>query len=198
VSFLKETEQTAQFQGLELPLVGRHQAANAAVALAAIEELRKLGWSISDAAIRDGLSCVRWPARIEVIARRPTIVLDAAHNVASIEALVEVLGESFATPRRVLVFATTRDKDLRGMLERLLPAFEEIIFTRYHSNPRGVPPEDLLSIACELHSTHNYRVCADANEAWDFARTRIGVQDLLCIAGSFFIAAEMRAEIEAA
>jgi len=187
----------AQYEGLALPLVGRHQAANAAVAIATIEELRRQGWSITDAAIREGLSGVRWPARIEVIARRPTIVLDAAHNVASIEALVEVLGESFTARRRVLVFATTRDKNLRGMLEQLLPAFDEIIFTRYYSNPRGVPPEELAGIANELDANRDYQVCTDAREAWQFARTRVGVQDLVCIAGSFFIAAEMRAVIEA-
>ncbi len=196
VRVLTDALGSAQYEGLALPLVGRHQAANAAVAIATIGELRRQGWSIPDAAIREGLNRVRWPARIEVIARQPTIVLDAAHNVASIEALVEVLGESFAARRRVLVFATTRDKDLRGMLKRLLPAFDEIIFTRYHSNPRGVAPEELAGLARELDGDREFQVCADAQEAWQLARARVGVQDLLCITGSFFIAAEMRAAIE--
>ena len=81
---LTDAQGSAQYDALELPLVGRHQAANAAVALATIAELRKQGWSISDAAIRQGLTRVLWPARIEVIGRRPTMVLDVAHNVASI------------------------------------------------------------------------------------------------------------------
>ena len=66
-------------------LLGRHQAANAALVLAAVEELRRQGWTIPEAAVRRGLAEVRWPARVEVVARRPTVVLDAAHNVASIE-----------------------------------------------------------------------------------------------------------------
>lgn len=196
VRVLTDAQGSAQYEGLELPLAGRHQAANAAVALATIEELRKQGWPVSDSAVREGLSRVRWPARIEVIARSPTIVLDAAHNVASIEALVEVLQECFTARRRVLVFATTRDKNLRGMLERLIPAFDEIVFTKYHSNPRGVLPEELAGIARDVDGGRNYHVGADAREAWQFARTRIGAQDLLCIAGSFFIAAEMRCVIE--
>ena len=83
-----------------LGLLGRHQAANAAVALAAVEELRHAGWTIPEAAVRRGLAEVAWPARVEVVARRPTVVLDAAHNAASIAALVEMLDESFSARRR--------------------------------------------------------------------------------------------------
>jgi dihydrofolate synthase/folylpolyglutamate synthase len=196
VRVLTDSQGSARYESLQLPLIGRHQAANAAVALATIEELRRQGWPITDAAVREGLNRVRWPARIEVIARRPTIVLDAAHNVASVEALVEVLGESFAARRRVLVFATTRDKNLRGMLQRLVTKFDDVIFTRYHSNPRGVAPQELVDIARELDSSRDYVMCDDARAAWEIARSWVDAQDLLCIAGSFFIAAEMRAAIE--
>ena len=87
----------------------------------------------------------RLAGAVEVVARRPTVVLDAAHNVASIAALVEVLDESFSAGRRLLVFATTQEKDLRGMLQRLLGRFDHVIFTRYSNNPRSVPPQELLS-----------------------------------------------------
>ena len=53
---------------------------------------------------------------MEVVARRPAVVLDAAHNGASIAALIETLDESFSVGRRLLVFGTTQEKDLRGML----------------------------------------------------------------------------------
>ena len=75
------------------------------------------------------------------------MVLDAAHNAASIAALVETLDESFSVGRRLLVFATTQEKDIRGMLQRLLGNFDHVIFTRYLNNPRGVPPEELYSLA---------------------------------------------------
>ena len=91
-----------------------------------------------------------WPARVEVVSRRPTVVIDAAHNVASIDALLEALDESVSARRRVLVFATTKDKDARGMLERLLPRFDTAVFTRYANNPRSVSPEELARLAFEL------------------------------------------------
>ncbi len=110
-----------QLKSVDLGLVGRHQAANAAVALATLAELRSQGWLLPEADFRRGLANVRLPARVEIVSRRPTVVIDAAHNVASIQSLLETLDESFAARRRILVFAPTQDKDVRGMLERLLP-----------------------------------------------------------------------------
>jgi dihydrofolate synthase/folylpolyglutamate synthase len=182
------------YAGLQLALVGRHQAANAAVALATLEELRGHGYELPEAAVRRGLAQVRWPARVEVIGRRPTIVLDAAHNVASAEALAAVLEESLSVARRILVFGTTRDKDFRGMLEVLLPRFDEVILTRYWSNPRSVAPEELDTVAGELSGVRR-QVCPDPATAWRAASHLATPDDLVCIAGSFFIAAEMRAAI---
>jgi dihydrofolate synthase/folylpolyglutamate synthase len=181
-----------ELRSVELGLVGRHQACNAAVALATLLELRDQGWDIPEPAIRRGLAETAWPARVEVIARRPTVVIDAAHNVASIEALLESLDESFSARRRVLIFATTKDKDIRGMLQRLLPAFDTVIFTRYTNNPRSVPPEDLASLGAELVG-RELSVTADSVTAWDLARGCAGPEDLICITGSFFLAGEMRA-----
>ncbi len=184
-------------QNARLSLVGHHQGENAAVALATLAELRRQGFNVSREAARQGLREVRWPARIEVLRRRPTIVLDAAHNVASVQALLQVLRESFASSRRLLVFATTRDKDLRGMLKHLLPAFDEVIFTRYWSNPRGVPPEEIAMVANEI-ATIPQQVCIDPATSWRVVQQRTTAEDLVCIAGSFFIAAEMRAAMAAA
>jgi dihydrofolate synthase / folylpolyglutamate synthase len=196
-----------------LGLVGRHQAANAALTLAAVEELRRSGWTIPEAAIRQGLAEVVWPARVEVVVRRPTVVLDAAHNVASIAALVEVLAESFSARRRLLVFAATQEKDVRGMLERLLGQFDNVIFTRYLENPRGVAPEELQALAESLsplptnlrsvpgeepgpRAVH-VEIAPTPAEAWDAIHRLAGPDDLVCITGSFFIAAEMRRQLVA-
>ena len=177
-----------------LGLIGRHQAANAAVAVAVLDELRTAApqfSSLTDEAICRGLSDLHWPARVEVIARRPTMVLDTAHNGASVEALVASLGESFSARRRLLVFATTHGKDLRAMLGQLLGAFDEILFTRYTSNPRGVPPEELAALAEEL-TGRRWPIYPKPADALDAARRLASPDDLICITGSFFLAAEIR------
>ena len=80
---------------MELGLLGEHQAANAAVAVACVEQLRAEGFSIRDDAVAAGLAGVYWPARMEVLGRDPLVVLDCAHNVASVQALVDTLQTSF-------------------------------------------------------------------------------------------------------
>jgi dihydrofolate synthase/folylpolyglutamate synthase len=183
-----------QLRDVAVGLLGAHQGANAAIALATVDQLiLEGGWSIPEAAVRRGLAEVRWPARIEVVARRPTVILDAAHNVASIEALVQTLRESFRARERILVFATTRDKQVSKMLELLLPHFDRVILTRYENNPRGVPPDELA--ACARQRTDKpIEVCPGPAAAWQSARELAGEGDLICVTGSFFIAAEMRAQ----
>jgi len=184
-----------RLNAIELNLPGRHQAANAAVALTALDELTAQGWRISEDAIRRGLALVHCPARVEIVSWQPTVVIDSAHNIASIQSLLDTLSESFGSERRLLVFATTQDKDVRGMLALLLPRFEAVILTRYASNPRGVPVAELDAIVAELSSTPRY-LCADPSAAWGQACRLATRRHLICIAGSFFLAAEIRHAIE--
>src|SRR5207245_1591010 len=109
---------------MELGLLGEHQAANGAVAVSCIEQLRTAGWHIPDAAVAAGLANVRWPARLEVLGQHPLVVLDCAHNVASAQALAQTLRVSFPPARRLLVFACSNDKDVAGIFRVLAPHFE--------------------------------------------------------------------------
>jgi len=179
------------FRDVSLALLGRHQAANAAVALAVLAELRQNGWCIPEGAIRAGLAGLDWPARVELLARQPAIVVDSAHNLASVDALVRVLDESFSVRRRLLLFAATYDKDIRGMLLRLLREFDHAILTRYLTNPRAVPPEELGAMAAEL-TGRRYPVSPTPADAWEQIRGLASPEDLVCVTGSFFIAAEIR------
>ncbi len=179
------------FADLPLPLIGEHQAHNAALAVTAIEELAARGWNIDLAAIRFGLEQVQWPARIEVVGHDPLVIIDAAHNWASISALIQTLDEHFPEKSRIAIFAATRDKDVQGMLRQLLPRFDTIILTCYQSNPRSVPVEQLFAMTRTVSDRHVH-VALDPETAWKMARELAGPDDLICITGSFFIAAEVR------
>ena len=181
----------APYHDLALNLPGRHQAANASLALAALDELRREGWQIDESSVRRGLAAMCWPGRAEVVHRRPAVVVDVAHNPASIEALVETLTESFCAKRRHLIFAASKEKDIRGMLERLLRHFDNMVFTRYQSNPRSVAPEQLAKLAQELAQRH-FLVAETPALAVASVREAAQPDDLICATGSFFIAAEVR------
>jgi dihydrofolate synthase/folylpolyglutamate synthase len=183
---------------MTLPLAGEHQAHNAAVALATIDRLRKLDWNVSPDTAQSGLSHVRWPMRIEVVARRPTVIVDAGHNWESISALGRTLDESYGNSstgqtnsRRVLIFAATKDKDVLGLARQLLPRFDSIILTQYLHNPRSVSAESLWRLM-QTVSDVPCHVATTPAEAWRIARRITTPDDLICVTGSFFIAAEVR------
>jgi dihydrofolate synthase/folylpolyglutamate synthase len=189
---------------MELGLLGAHQAANAALAVAAVEELQAQGLRLSERAVAAGLAAVRWPARLEVMSSRPLVVLDCAHNVASAQALVETLEQSFPQAQgaaasangsrrgsRLLLFASSNDKDLPGMLQTLAPHFDRALLTRFSNNPRSVPPDELLALWQRI-SPHPATVHASPAEAWQAARAAAGADDLICITGSVFLAGELR------
>jgi dihydrofolate synthase/folylpolyglutamate synthase len=176
---------------LEVGLLGEHQAANAAVVVVAVEVLRERGWYLPDHAVAAGLAQVSWPARMEIVGRRPLVVLDCAHNVASAEALVQTLQTSFPPGRRLLVFAGSSDKDLPGMFAVLAPHFAHVFLTRYTDSSRGVPPEQLAELLCR-HSAVPASVHATPTEAFAAAQTVADPEDLICITGSVFLAGELR------
>jgi len=194
-----------QWPEMEVGLLGEHQAANAALAVAAVEELRQQGMHIGEAAVAAGLAGVRWPARLEVMGRRPLVVLDCAHNVASVKALIDTLRVSFPSAsaptgdangparagRRLLVFASSSDKDLAGIMRLLAPHFTHAYLTRFSHNPRSVPPEQLLDL-WRRTSDKPATTWATATQAWQVARAAAGPDDLICVTGSVFLAGQLR------
>ncbi|MFM7162970.1 MAG: bifunctional folylpolyglutamate synthase/dihydrofolate synthase, partial [Planctomycetaceae bacterium] len=179
---------------LPLALHGEHQAGNAAQAVVALELLRERGWTIPDSALRAGLRDVRWPGRIEVLSRRPVIILDAAHNVPAIEALAATLTARFPARQRVLLFAASRDKDVAGMLQRILPACDRIVFTEFTRNPRALAADELAQMA-RAQGRSDCEVIADIHQAWSHARILATAEDLVCVTGSFFTIGELRPQI---
>jgi dihydrofolate synthase/folylpolyglutamate synthase len=177
----------------EVGLMGAHQAANAALVVAAVEELRCQGLAVGDQAVAAGLARVRWPARLEITCRRPLVVLDCAHNVASAEALMQSLQTSFPSSesgrRKFLLFAGSRDKDLVGMLRILVPEFDYVALTRFAPSPRSVPPEVLAQM---LPPGTRAELFPTAAAAWKKMLSLAAEIDLICVTGSVFLAGELR------
>lgn len=176
---------------MELSLLGSHQGANAAVAVACVERLRQEGFTVPDRAVERGLAATVWPGRMEVVARRPWVVLDCAHNVASAVAVAETLAESFPPGRRLLVFAGSSDKDVAGMFRVLGPHFDRAFLTKYTNNPRAIPADELARLwsSATPSPAETWPTPAEAIAA---ARAAAGREDVVVVTGSVFLAGEAR------
>ena len=196
----KVAAQEFHLNSLVLAMLGRHQAANAAAALATISELRHQGWCISSDAIRSGLSRASLPGRVEILSSDPLIVLDTAHNPASAGALIETLSELSTRARRTLIVSISYDKDVLAIVNELAPHFDRIVVTQYQENPRAVPVQELLQIVATAvaGSRVDVAIRPTPKEAWQFAIDSAAAGECICIAGSFYLAAEMRPLIQAA
>ncbi len=183
-------------EGCFVNLPGAHQRANARVACGVIERLRETGMPIPDSAIVRGLAEVKWPARVELVSERPTIILDTAHNVPSAEALVNTLRESFPVPgTKRVVFAVSSDKQFAEILRILAGYFDHFHLTKYGNNPRCVPPEKLAATLEEVAPGKPFTTHATGFDALTAARGVAGEGDLVCVTGSVFLAGELRTAI---
>ncbi|MFO8075040.1 MAG: bifunctional folylpolyglutamate synthase/dihydrofolate synthase [Actinomycetota bacterium] len=179
--------------GAWLPLLGAHQAANAAVALAAVDALlERRGLPFDADAARAGLAAVRSPGRLEVVEPAdggPTVVLDGAHNPAGAAALAEALGSDVAAGRRVLVVGAMGDKDCAGILDALLPAVDDVVATEAPTG-RSAPAERLAKL-CRL-AGREARAEGDLPAALAAARSSAGPDDVVVVTGSLYLVGAAR------
>jgi len=159
------------YEQLFLPLYGAHQAQNAACALAAVEALLGAGAAtgrLDIDTVRDAFARMSSPGRLEPVRSSPTILVDAAHNPHGMTALVTALGESFDFRRLVAVFGALADKNVRGMLEVLEPAVDEIVVTQ-NSSPRSMQVDDLAALAVDVFGSDRVTVEGRLDDAIDAA-----------------------------
>ncbi|MFM7145028.1 MAG: bifunctional folylpolyglutamate synthase/dihydrofolate synthase, partial [Actinomycetales bacterium] len=143
----------AQVDDVFLPLLGRHQATNAATALAAVEAFLGGGTEPLDPiCVRQGFAAVTSPGRLEVLARQPTVLVDAAHNPHGMQALAEAMAENFTFDTVVGVVGVLADKDAREMLLALEPIADLLVVTQPGS-PRALAVADLHELALEIFGT---------------------------------------------
>jgi dihydrofolate synthase / folylpolyglutamate synthase len=178
------------WSGLRLNLDGAHQLNNAAVALATLDVLAMNGEiDLDDSSVYRGLQGVHWPARLEVLQQHPMILLDGAHNPQGAECLRDALKREFTYRRLHLVFGVMKDKDMRGILRRLLPIADTATFTRPRYE-RAADPEQLKELASAY--IQEYYVVPEVASAIQKARMLAEPDDLICITGSLYFAGEVK------
>ena len=169
-------------------LAGTHQIYNACAVLEVLEALRGKGWVIPESAVADGLEETRWPARFEIIAREPLVILDGAHNQQCAEALADTLGSLVRGQKAVFLTGILADKNYEKMTEILQPYAECFVCVNPPS-PRALPAEALAE------GIRERGMKAEAYESLKEAlRAALTKADggVLVMAGSLYLAGEIR------
>jgi dihydrofolate synthase/folylpolyglutamate synthase len=176
------------FDDLHVGLLGAHQFANAATALAALELYAEQSGAILDeASVREGLASVRFAGRLEVMQQNPTVVLDGAHNEEKVGALVTALPEVFRYRRLILVVGMLEAKNARPIMGRLAELADIIITTapRVRGKP-AIPSSEMAAMARRTAG----REVVDGGEplsALDQALMMAGPDDLVVVTGSLYL-----------
>lgn len=188
------TTPTSSFEHLRVPLHGRHQAINCGLALAMLDKLKSNGYEIDNEKAIEGLGKVWLAGRMEMICDDPRIMIDGAHNAASIKALIHAIGQNISYDSMVIIFGCNSDKDIVGMLDKLQYGADKVIFTR-SSSAKAMSPDDLADMYTEICG----KMCQSAaslGEALQLARSAVSKEDLICITGSFYLIGEAKKRFE--
>ena len=174
---------------LQMPLLGSYQLENAALAVAALEALSSQGIQVPANAMEIGFERVRWPCRMEVLSRSPLLVVDGAHNVYSVESLLDSLPKYLEYDRLILVAGFSRDKNVRGMAQALLKK-ADVIYATASRHPRSLTPAEVSGLFADFRE-----IVSEAPtpaEALKMALDTAGGNDLVLVTGSLFLTAEVR------
>ncbi len=176
-----------------LPLHGRHQADNASIALAAVEQFFG-GHRIDDAVLAEAWATITMPGRLEVVGRQPLILLDGAHNVHGAQALASSLDLEFPTGERTLVVGLLHEKDPHDMLEALGLTRAERLVTCPPPSPRALDPHLVAAAAVDLGMVNeSITVVDDVAAALAAARSVTPPDGQIVVTGSLYLVGAARA-----
>jgi len=179
-------------QGISLQMAGTFQVKNAVTAAAAAWQLARTGFRVTPEAIRKGLHAAAWPGRLEVIRRRPLVLLDGAHNPAAAQAVAEFVRRHFKGRTLRLVYASMRDKAIREISGILFPLAEAVYLTRPGLN-RAAAPEAILEAAAAVRP--QIIVEHDPVRAFEQAVSSSRPEDVVLVAGSLFLVGAVKRAI---
>ena len=172
-----------------IPLLGDYQVINAVTAMAALDILAPRGFPVPQDDLRFGLNDVQWPARFEILRRNPPVIVDSAHNPASVKKLRETIDQYYSNQPLILVFGISRDKQLDDMYSAILPRTSYLITTQA-DHPRAMDAVELLDCAKEYQTSGES--VPNVGQALNRALEVAGEEGIVLIAGSIFAAASAR------
>jgi len=177
-----------EYNNLFVPLLGAHQALNAATALASVKMLKSSGYELSSSQIVQGLKQSSWPGRMQITRRNPTVMVDCAHTPASASVLKDAILETFDYKNLIFIVSLLSDKDIYGFGSEICRIADHVICTKISNNPRVAEPEQIRQEWKEL--VDSIYVASNISEAIKIATENANKDDLICITGSCYLVGE--------
>ncbi len=175
-----------QYKDLQPSLSGKFQVHNTAVALASLEYLQDI-FPMTEVQIRAGLRSVHWPGRLAIVSQHPLVILDGAHNIQALQALLAELPDLAPNRRPVFLFGVMRDKEWRPMVAALEQVAAVVVVTAV-AQPRA---EDPYTVQQAFSANCPVRTIEGAAGACRHLLRQIGPQDVLVVCGSLFLVGEV-------
>ncbi len=172
-----------QYNNLKIQLLGEHQLKNALIVVLTIETLKKKGINIPEDSVRKGLETTRWPGRLEIVQKNPTIILDCAHNPAGMNALRSSLAQLFKGKKMTLVIGIMRDKDIPNIVKEITGLADNVIITK-PTFERASEPEVIEHEVKKY--CNNVLIKSKVEDAVSYAIKKAAKNDVICITGSIF------------
>lgn len=181
----------ASYDGIEflLPLAGKHMIYNAITAIEAVRSLKRFGVEISDKTIASGIASSVMPARMELIRKKPVIILDGGHNEGCANALADYIRKHLSDKRIIMVSSMMADKDYMSYM-RIVAPFASVFVATKADVPRALSSDELCETAKEFCSDC-YSI-SDPLKAIQAAGNITEKDDAMIVCGSFYLAGEIR------
>ena len=141
--YIQQSFSYKDWENIKISLAGEFQIQNAALALEAINQLRREGFTLPDEAVYEGMQQAKWNGRFTIMSQEPVIILDGAHNPQAAEALKKSLESYFKDRNIYYIFGVFKDKDYKKIIEITAPLAEHIITIETPDNPRALPADIL-------------------------------------------------------
>jgi dihydrofolate synthase/folylpolyglutamate synthase len=187
----RQTFRYKNLDNLKIPLLGEHQLLNAASVIETVWVLSGQNFYVSEEALRDGLKRTKWPARFEILSRKPIFILDGAHNPQSVRVFTNTLSLLFPAKKVTFVFGVLEDKDYAKMTETLIP-FAKDFFTVTPDSPRALSAAELADYILKADASLNATACDSIGAGVKAALAASKTDDIICAVGSLHIAREVR------
>lgn len=185
--------QTFRYKGgveYRINLLGAHQLRNASVVLETVDVLRKTGWNISDAAVRDGLAAAKWPARFELLQEDPIVFVDGAHNIQGVTSLCKAAADYLPGERIVCLTGVLADKDWQEMMTLLKDVMTDFI-TVTPDSPRALSGAALAEYLAQ--DVQWVQAAENVRQGMEMALARAKATGSVVVAcGSLYMASEIR------